>query len=296
MSDVQIDVTALEVRRSLARSFRGEADPGSHAWRGTVGMGDAVVIVDVEPRAGGGSIVHARAQSTECDATPARLARILAAENAELVLGRFAVVGSAVDVEHAILAGTTMDAVEVQASVWAVGWAAASFAPRLRALVTDAVPVPPPPQTPAARLRDAEDHVALTTRRVRQHLDARYGGFDHHPDWGFHGAFGSARVFVEVLPVLDDSTAVRVSSPVLSQVAMSDELALRLLSLAAEQPFGAFAHLAARDEVWLQHAILGDDLDQVELETAIDAVAATADGCDDALAGEFGGLRYADLG
>ena len=37
MSDVQIDVTALEVRRSLARSFRGEADPGPHAWRGTVG-------------------------------------------------------------------------------------------------------------------------------------------------------------------------------------------------------------------------------------------------------------------
>jgi hypothetical protein len=89
---------------------------------------------------------------------------------------------------------------------------------------------------------------------------------------------------------------VRVSSPVLSQVALSDELALRLLALAAEQPFGAFAHLAAREEVWLQHAILGDDLDPVELETAIDAVAQVADGCDDALAQEFGGLRYADLG
>jgi hypothetical protein len=180
--------------------------------------------------------------------------------------------------------------------VWAVGWAAASFGPRLRALVTEAVPVPPPPQTPAARLRDAEAHVELTTRRVRQHLDARYGGFEHHPDWGFHGAFGSARVFVEVLPVLDDSTAVRVSSPVLSQIAMSDALALRMLALAAEQPFGAFAHVAARDEVWLQHGILGDDLDAVELETAIDTVAAIADGCDDALAAEFGGLRYADLG
>jgi hypothetical protein len=48
--------------------------------------------------------------------------------------------------------------------------------------------------------------------------------------------------------------------------------------------------------VWLQHAILGDDLDPVELETAIDAVAGLADGCDDALAEEFGGLRYADLG
>ena len=77
---------------------------------------------------------------------------------------------------------------------------------------------------------------------------------------------------------------------------MSDELALRLLALAAEQPFGAFAHLAARDEVWLQHAILGDDLDRVELETAIDAVAATPTGATTRSRGEFGGLRYADLG
>jgi hypothetical protein len=294
MAERQIDVTAIEVRRALARTFHG-AESESHAWEGSVGVGDAVVLVDVVPREGG-SLVHARARSIECDAEPARLARVLASENAELVLGRFAASGGAVDVEHAILAGTTMDAVEVQASVWAVGWAAASFAPRLHALVTEAVPVPPPPQTPAARLRDSADHVDFTTRRVRQHLDARYGGFEHHPDWGFHGAFGSARVFVEVLPVLDDSTAVRVSSPVVSQIAMSDELALRLLELADEQPFGAFAHLAARDEVWLQHAILGDDLDSVELAAAIDAVAAVADGCDDALARDFGGLRYADLG
>jgi hypothetical protein len=294
MAERQIDVTALEVQRALARTFHGAAAE-SHAWQGSVGVGDVIVSVDVVPREGG-SVVHARARSIECDAERARLARVLASENAELVLGRFAVSGGAVDVEHAILAGTTMDAVEVQASVWAVGWAAASFAPRLRALVTEAVPVPPPPQTPAARLRDAADHVEFTTRRVRQHLDALYGGFEHHPDWGFHGAFGSARVFVEVLPVLDDSTAVRVSSPVLSQIAMSDELALRLLELAAEQPFGAFAHVAARDEVWLQHAILGDDLDPVELETAINAVAEVADGCDDDLASQFGGLRYADLG
>jgi hypothetical protein len=294
MAARQIDVTALEVRRALARTFHG-GESDSHAWEGSVGVGDAIVSVDVVPREGG-SLVHVRARSIECDTEPARLARVLASENAELVLGRFAAPGGAVDVEHAILAGTTMDAVEVQASVWAVGWAAASFGPRLHALVTEAVPVPPPPQTPAARLRDSADHVDFTTRRVRQHLDARYGGFEHHPDWGFHGAFGSARVFVEVLPVLDDSTAVRVSSPVVSQIAMSDELALRLLELAAEQPFGAFAHLAARDEVWLQHAILGDDLDSVELAAAIDAVAAVADGCDDALAREFGGLRYADLG
>jgi len=203
----------------------------------------------------------------------ARVARVLTCENGELVLGRLRHRDNGVVVEHTILAGTTMDPVEVQSSVWAVGWAAAAYAPRLRALLTDAVPVPPPPQTPAGRLRDAADHVEMTTRRVRRYLDERYGGFQHHPDWGFHGAFGSARVFVDVLPVLDDSTAVRASAPVLSDVDLSDGLALRVVELTAQTPFGAFAHLDGRRELWFQHAILGDDLDKVELEAAIGIVA-----------------------
>jgi hypothetical protein len=41
--------------------------------------------------------------------------------------------------------------------------------------------------------------------------------------------------------------------------------------------------------------ILGDDLDRVELESAIEVVAETADGDDDKLAARFGGRRYADL-
>ena len=41
--------------------------------------------------------------------------------------------------------------------------------------------------------------------------------------------------------------------------------------------------------------ILGDDLDRVELESAIDVVAEVADLSDDALAAGFGGRRYADL-
>ena len=295
MSDGRIEVSAREVRRALARSFTG-VEPGGHAWRGSVGVGETVVDVDVAPDDGDGILVRASARVLDCDASAARLARIVASENAELVLGRFVPRAGGVDVENAIMAGPTMAAVEVQATVWTVGWTAASFASRIAALLTDAVPVPPAPRPPAARLRDAADHVELTTRRVHDFLEERWGGFQHHPDWGFHGGFGSARVFVDVLPVLDDSTAVRASSPVLSQVDMSDGLALRLLELAAEHPYGCFAHVPARGEVWFQHSILGDDLDRVELESAIDVVASVADGCDDDLAAAFGGLRYADLG
>jgi hypothetical protein len=294
MTDRHIEVNAMTVRHALARSFTA-VDPQGHTWRGTVGVGDTVVTVDVEPAADA-MHVHAWAQAIEAGPLDARVARMLACENGELVLGRLRQEGDHVLVEHTILAGTTMDPVEVQGSVWTVGWAAASYAPRLRALLTDAVPVPPPPQTPAARLRDAADHVEMTTRRVQRYLDERYGGFQHDPTWGFHGAFGSARVFVDVLPVLDDSTAVRASAPVLSDLDLSDGLALRVAELTAATPFGAFTHLGGRRELWFQHAILGDDLDQVELEAAISVVADTADGWDDKLGAEFGGLRYADLG
>jgi hypothetical protein len=83
---------------------------------------------------------------------------------------------------------------------------------------------------------------------------------------------------------------------VLSDVDLSDELAVRLVELAAESPFGSFSYMPTRREVWFEHVILGDDLDQVELESAIEVVAEVADGSDDALAAAFGGRRYADLG
>ena len=87
----------------------------------------------------------------------------------------------------------------------------------------------------------------------------------------------------------------RASSPVLSDVDLEGDLAQRLMSLAAESPFGTFLYLPSRRELWFQHIVLGDDLDEVEFDAAIQTVARTADGCDDALAADFGGKRYADL-
>ena len=294
--DKLIEVNTLSVRHALARSFHN-LDPEGHAWRGTVGVGDAVVEVDVRRLDDGRPYMHTASHVLDIPAADARLARTLAIENAELVLGRFGWADGAILIEHAILAGSHMAAVEVQASVWTVGWAAASFAPRLRSLLAEeATPPPPPPETPAARRRDSAYHVETTTTRVQRMLDSHYGGFQQHPDWGFHGGFGSARVFVDVVPVLDDSTAVRASSPVVSDIELSDELALHLLELSASRPFGGFLYIPSRREVWFQHAILGDDLDEDELDTAIDVVAEVADGSDDPLVERFGGRRYADLG
>ena len=130
---------------------------------------------------------------------------------------------------------------------------------------------------------------------MQRFLEENYGTFEHHPEWGFHGPFGSARVFVDVLPVLDDSTAVRASSPVLSDIDLTDELALHLLGLETSTPFGSFLYVPARREVWFQHVVLGDDLDLTEFKSAIDVVATSADEHDDELQAKFGGKRYADL-
>jgi len=294
VEDRQIEVNAIEVRRALARSFMGHQG-GDHSWRGDVGIGNAEVVVDVHTDTDGTPYVQVTAAVLPAAQLDGRLARVLVIENSELVLGRFEVADGSIRVEHAILAGATMAAVEVQSSVWVVGWAADAFAPRLEALMREAVPTPAAPRTPAALRRDADEHVAITDRRIKRFLDERFGGFEHDPDWGYHGGFGSARVFVDVLPVLEDSTAVRASSPVLSDIDLSDDLALELMRLAAERPFGRYAYQPGRREVWFEHAILGDDLDRVELESAIEVVADTADGQDDMLAERFGGRRYADL-
>jgi hypothetical protein len=295
MQDRHIDVNALEVRRSLARSFTG-IDPAGHAWRGHIVIGGPVVTVDVVPHGAQPPYVHAWADVVDAPRCDGLVARTLAVEASELVLGRFAWRYGMYRIEHSILAGTTMAAVEVQATVWAVGWGAEAFSPRLRSLLAEKTPPPPPPETPAARLRDAADHVRLTTERVHYLLDSDYGGFQEHPDWGFHASFGSAHVFVDVLPVLDDSTAVRASAPVVSDVDLTDELALHLLELSSREPFGSFLYLPARREVWFQHVILGDDLDKVEFDAVVDLVSSIADQTDDDLVAQFGGRRYADLG
>jgi len=293
-SDPRIHVNELNVRRALANSFV-EGESGEHAWSGSVGIGDRVVSADVRSLSDGRPYVMVSSACVPAPPLDGDLARLLVIESAGATIGRLVHRDGQIVVEHGILAGVTMASVEVQAAVWTVGWTSDALAPRLAALLQRATPVPHVPELPAALRRDSADHVRMTTDRVQRFLTSRYGGFEHDPAWGFHGGFGSARVFVEVLPVLEDSTAVRASSPVLSEVDLSDALALRLHELTAAGAFGGFVYLPTRREVWFEHVVLGDDLDAVELETGIDAVASVADGQDDALAAEFGGRRYADL-
>src|SRR5438552_3141754 len=87
--DGHIEVNAMAVRHALARTFTG-VDPQGHAWRGTTGVGDSVVTVDVEATTGDAVHVHVWAPAVATGPLAAPVARVLASENGELVLGRFA--------------------------------------------------------------------------------------------------------------------------------------------------------------------------------------------------------------
>jgi len=281
------------VGRALEGTFE-TLPAGDAAWRCAVGPDRVPVAVRITG-AEGPPVVTLSSVVTEAPALTGRLAQAIAREHDGLLFGRFRHDGGAIVVEQAILGGHTLHAREVQIAAWAVGWAAAAYRPRWeRHLAGEALggDLPVPHVEPR---RGIADRIESTTARVEAALGTRYGAFQHDPHWGYHGPFGSARVFVSVRHTLEVSTAVLVASPILSAVSLTEALALDVHRTAAASPFGRFAYAAERSELWVEHAILGDDLDPVELERAIDAVATLADGEDDRLQAAHGGARYADL-
>jgi hypothetical protein len=287
--------TAAIVRRALERSFTG-VEPGDAVWRGLVGPGQAEVAVHVEPFAHDRAAVRMVAQAISAPELSGTVAEAILLENDALVLGRFRHHDGAVRVEHTLLGGHTLHVQEVRVGAWAVGWAANAFADRLAAR-TAGRPVDESMPVPAVEARrGAQDRVLSTRERVERFLRQLYGAFETDPAWGYHGGFGSTRVFCNVRHYLETSTVVTVGSPVLSGVAPSPALALDVHAVAARAPFGRFSLAAERGELWFEHVILGDDLDPDELRTAIDAVARTGDAQDDRLQVAYGGRRYADLG
>jgi hypothetical protein len=294
MTDVpELSSTLPSVRRAL-RTLQG-IDPAGSVWRGLVGPERCEVQVDIEAF----SNVHAAVVSRSTvvaapELTPA-VARAILLENGAVVFGRFVWRDGAIVMEHTILGGHTLDEQEVRVAAWSTGWAAGAFRPRLERRLAGAEPDGDPPRPPAEERRGAEERVTWMEGLVEQLLNKRYGGFQRDEAWGYHGGFGSARVFCSVRHYLESSTSVLASSPVLVDVGLTDALALDVHAIAARGPLGRFAYVPERRELWFEHAVLGDDLDGNELNAAIDAVAATADGEDERLQAAHGGRRYQDL-
>ena len=295
MADHPFAGTAAIVRRALDRHF-ADTKPGDAVWQGTIGPDEVPVRADVVGLEGTSHpLVRLQALSLE-HVLDGALAKAIAEEQDGLPLGRLEHDGTRAIVAAALLGGPTLDLEECITAAYAVAAAAAATAGRLAARIAGEDPgeLDLDPEDVSVP-RDADERIARAEGYVERLLVATYGEFTRDPAWGYNGPFGSARVFVDVRPFLGESTVVRVASPVLSRVELSDALALRALELADATPIGRFSYLGERKELWFEHTLLGDALDPDELELAVGTIARVADGEDDELAAAFGGLRYADL-
>ena len=293
MSAERFPGTVASVRRALERTFV-EEDPRDAAWRGRVGAARASVRVDVveDPADPDQAMVVVTSEVLPVPRFTGPIASAVLAEQDGFVLGRLRHDGSALVAEQVILGGHTLAQDEVVVAVWTVGWLAANEGARLHMRVGGMDPGEPRVPDVDVR-RGAEERVGVVRERAARWLEAQ--GFADDPVWGLHGAAGSTRVFVSAMHHLERSSVIVVAAPVLVDVDLTDELALAACAIADRAPVGRFAYTGARRELWFEHAILGDDLQEVELLHAVRAVAATADAVDESLAAAHGGRRYLDL-
>ena len=293
MSTPAFPGTVATVRRALERTFV-EEDPRDAAWRGRVGTGRVSVRVDVraDPVDPAQPIVVTTAEVLPVPRLNGPLAQAMLLEHDGFVLGRLRQSGSALIAEQTILGGHTLHQDEMTASVWTVGWLAGNEAGRLQLRVAGIDPGEPREPDFEVR-RGSEERVAVVRERTARHLASH--AFIDDPVWGLHGPSGSTRVFVSVMHHLERSTAIIVAAPVVVDVDLTDQLALAACTIAGDAPVGRFAYTAERRELWFEQAILGDDLQEVELLHAVGVVAKTADAIDEQLVAAHGGRRYLDL-
>ncbi|MGI9116885.1 MAG: T3SS (YopN, CesT) and YbjN peptide-binding chaperone 1 [Gaiellales bacterium] len=293
MSEQAFPGTVASVRRALERTFV-EEDPRDAAWRGRVGTARMSVRVDVvpDPSDPAQAMVVATSEVLPVPRFTGPLAAAVLQEHDGFVLGRLRHDGTALVAEQTILGGHTLSQEEVTVAVWTVGWLAANEGARLHMRVGGMDPGEP--RTPDVDVRrGAEERVAVVRERAARWLESH--GFVDDPVWGLHGEAGTTRVFVSTMHHLERSSVVVVAAPVLVDVDFTDELALAACEIAGATTVGRFAYTEARRELWFEHAILGDDLQEVELMHAVRAVAETADAVDERLVADHGGRRYLDL-
>ena len=293
MTEEQFPGTVASVRRALERAFV-EEDPRDAAWRGRVGNARMSVRVDVapDPADAAQAMVVASSEVLPVPKFTGPLAAAVLLEHDGFVLGRLRHDGSALVAEQTILGGHTLSQEETTVAVWTVGWLSANEGARLHMRVGGMDPGEPRVPDVDVR-RGADERVSVVRERAGRWLEAQ--GFVDDPVWGLHGAAGSTRVFVSAMHHLERSSVLVVAAPVLVDVDLSDELALAACAIAAEGTVGRFAYTEPRRELWFEHAILGDDLQEVELLHAVRTVAETADAVDERLAAAHGGRRYLDL-
>ena len=109
----------------------------------------------------------------------------------------------------------------------------------------------------------------------------------------YYVGYGSTVLEVSVELYGPEETIVRITAYCVQNIEMKTELAIGLLELNHELPFGAFELVGG--DIFCSHALFGRGLNRGSLLGAIAAVATTSDDYDDRIVAEYGGNTALDL-
>lgn len=101
---------------------------------------------------------------------------------------------------------------------------------------------------------------------------------------------GSTFVHVLIKEWKDDNPLVECISYVVKDAKITEDLAIKLLLLNWEMPFGSFSIDPADNCIVLSQCLVGATLDEPELNITVENIAEVADEVDDLIVSEYGGI------
>jgi hypothetical protein len=140
----------------------------------------------------------------------------------------------------------------------------------------------------------AGDGIAPLRRRLEQFLADIVGDVTTDAAGDVAIRRGSATVWIRPMELPDGRSAVRLWAITNRGIQVDEELTRFVVTENARLVFGALAVDEQLPAVVLGHTLLGEFLNRVELETALDALAASADELDDRIATRFGGKTFTE--
>lgn len=137
------------------------------------------------------------------------------------------------------------------------------------------------------------NQVSVVKEKVQRYLLEVLSTVSIDRDGDFTFREGSARVFVSVDAVGDNSASVRIVAPIVNDAPASPELFKHI----ATGNHYRYGHLTCNEKdgkvsIVFIHTLLGDFLDPDELKMAVFLLAKTADEIDDEIVSKFGGRKF----
>ena len=146
-------------------------------------------------------------------------------------------------------------------------------------------------------MSDVSEAVSTVADKIGNYLNQIYGEqFESHNERPFFRVrHGSAIVNVQIQPWGDEEAAILCRAWVIQKAEITPDLMYFLLRKNEGMRFGAFG-LDDDNDIFFEHSILGSTCDLEEFRASLKAVAVIADGLDDEIKDQWGGLRATDVG